>query len=101
VHVTSSIPYQEGAFAAIRAVADRGQRDPACDIRSESQMMCLDFLKIQRPSALRIDRREAAANCVVAPSADFPISSGQQLPQTLRHPLSELLPRQSGRTGGS
>ena len=40
-------PYQEGAFAVIRAVADGKQRGPACDIRSESQMMCLDFLKIR------------------------------------------------------
>jgi len=31
-----------------------GQRDPACDIRSESRMMSLDFLKIQLPSPLRI-----------------------------------------------
>ncbi len=60
-HLISSIPYPGGTFATIGAAADGGQRDLACGIRSESQMMCLDFLKIQSPSPLRIDRCESSA----------------------------------------
>jgi hypothetical protein len=45
--VTSSIPYPQRALAAIGAVTDGRQRDSACAMRSESQMVYLDFLKIQ------------------------------------------------------
>ncbi len=45
VYIISSIPYPEGAFPAVGAVAGGRQRDSACGIRGEIQMMCLDLLK--------------------------------------------------------
>jgi hypothetical protein len=45
--VTSSIPYPQRALAAIGAVPHARQRDSACAMPSESQMIYLDFLKIQ------------------------------------------------------